>query len=189
MIGQKVFMDTTSEFSVALQSSRNNLAAHLPTFDKKECNQFYLTFGISTIEIPVHTVINTCAAKFLKDTFGELKYGPYEERNIEIDKKYRNQTLTANSMSEQEIIKTLKAYDGTDITAYINSRIEQVDTIPMSTLLKELSKLEQEFEAKFKVKGTDVVGSTEGEFARKVRENYESFMKQKSEANIEKNRK
>jgi len=177
MIGQRVFMESTSKFSEPIQSNRNNLGPFLPLTDLKGCNQNYCTFGISTLEVPVQTVINSCGAMFLRDVFTELKEGKYlgQTQKLAIDRNFVTQKLASHNMGEQEIKKYLSDIKGRNLNAIIHNQIEQVDTIPMSELLKALGKMEHDMEEGFAEKRAE--GSIEGKFVKDVRENHENFLK------------
>ncbi|MEQ8221321.1 MAG: tubulin-like doman-containing protein [Candidatus Eremiobacterota bacterium] len=176
MIGQKVFLEITSSFFTSIRSSRDCIKHCLVKPDLKRCNQNYCTFGISTLEVPVHAVINSCGAMFLRDVFTELKEGKYvgQTQKLAVDKNFVKQKLASHNMGEHEIKKYLAEINGRNLTAIINNHIDQVDTIPVSELIKVLGNMEQEMEESFLEKKAE--GSFEGKFVKEVRENHSNFL-------------
>lgn len=109
MIGRRIMLEATSEFSQKIQSNRDNIRKHLAASDERGCNQNFFTFGLSSIEIPLRNFSTACGARFLAETFTELRFGKYKDnpQDFRLDPGYLKDFLKEQGLDEAGLKKRL----------------------------------------------------------------------------------
>jgi len=127
MVGQAIFMRATSDFSTIIETFHANFGPQMNIPDQYHNNRFYATFGFSTIEVPVETIINSCAYRLLGEVWdriagpviqtqqtqqpGQVASGPMFS-DPEIEQKLRQQRLDLPGLEERLLEHEVATPDG-----------------------------------------------------------------------------
>ncbi len=117
LIGQLLFMRATSEFNDLTTAARANIIPHQAATDEYGNNQHFACMGFSSIEVPVETIVNTCAYRLARDAYSSL-LGP-----------------EASALTEQQR-RELMAAHGLDIEgllAYLMRQVTHDESGPRET--------------------------------------------------------
>lgn len=109
MIGRRIVLEATSEFTQKISSNRDNIRKHMVATDERGCNQNFFTFGLSSIEIPLRNFSTACGARFMADTIGELRFGKYKDStaNFTLDPNYLRDFLKDQRLDEAGLKRRL----------------------------------------------------------------------------------
>jgi hypothetical protein len=113
MIGRRIVLEATSEFTQKISSNRDNIRKHLVATDERGCNQNFFTFGLSSIEVPLRNFSTACGARFMVDTIAELRFGKYKDstEKFNLDPTYLRDFLKEQKLDEAGLKRRLLAAD------------------------------------------------------------------------------
>ncbi len=111
MIGRRIVLEATSEFTQKISSNRDNIRKHLVATDERGCNQNFFTFGLSSIEVPLRNFSTAMGARFMADTIAELRSGKYHgaTANFTLDPNYLRDFLKEQRLDEAGLKRRLLA--------------------------------------------------------------------------------
>ncbi len=155
MVGRRIMLEATSEFSQKIQSNRDNIRKHLAASDERGCNQNFFTFGLSSIEIPLRNFSTSCGARFLADTMQELRFGKYKEapQDFTLDPDYLKDFLKEEKLDEAGLKKRLlaSAEGRLSLSEGFTSQLDELKELSGRPVIDRIRKLEKEVEAALKV--------------------------------------
>lgn len=150
MVGRRIMLEATSEFSQKITSNRDNIRKHLAASDERGCNQNFFTFGLSSIEIPLRNFSTACGARFLADTITEMRFGKYkdEAQNFDLDPAYLKDFLKEQKMDEAGIKKRLlePAEGRLSLSEGFTNQLDELKELSGRPVLDRIRKLEKEVE-------------------------------------------
>ena len=151
MVGRRIMLEATSEFSQKIASNRDNIRKHLAASDERGCNQNFFTFGLSSIEIPLRNFSTACGARFLADTITEMRFGKYkdEAQNFDLDPAYLKDFLKEQKMDEAGIKKRLlePAEGRLSLSEGFTGQLDELKELSGRPVIDRIRKLEKEVEA------------------------------------------
>ncbi|MFA7480493.1 MAG: tubulin-like doman-containing protein [Vulcanimicrobiota bacterium] len=173
MVGRRIMLEATSEFSQKIGSNRDNIRKHLAATDDRGCNQNFFTFGLSSIEIPLRNFSTACGARFLADTIADLRYGKYREdaQNFDLDPAYLNDFLKEQRMDEAGLKKRLlePAEGRLSLSEGFTGQLDELKELSGRPVIDRIRKLEKEIEAALTVAQGE--GGKSGFAAAQIRSN------------------
>ena len=150
MVGRRIMLEATSEFSQKIASNRDNIRKHLAATDERGCNQNFFTFGLSSIEIPLRNFSTSCGARFLSDTIAELRFGKYRDnpQDFNLDPAYLKDFLKEQKLDEAGLKKRLlEPADGRlSLVEQFTSQLDDLKELSGRPVLDRIRKLEKEVE-------------------------------------------
>jgi Tubulin like/Short C-terminal domain len=155
MVGRRIMLEATSEFSQKIQSNRDNIRKHLAASDERGCNQNFFTFGLSSIEIPLRNFSTSCGARFLADTVQELRYGKYKDnpQDFSLDPAYLKDFLKEQKLDDAGLKKRLlaSAEGRLSLSEGFTSQLDDLKELNGRPVIDRIRKLEKEVESALKV--------------------------------------
>lgn len=151
MIGRRIMLEATSEFTQKISSNRDNIRKHLVASDERGCNQNFFTFGLASIEVPLRNFSTACGARFLYDTIGELRFGKYKDtpEQFNLDPNYLRDFLKDNKLDEEGIKRRILA--STDERTTLQDRffgaLDELRELSGKPVLGRIAELEKEMAA------------------------------------------
>ncbi len=103
LVGQLLFMRATSEFNDLTTATRANILPHQAAIDEYGNNQHFACMGFSSIEVPVETIVNTCAYRLARDAYASL-LGP---ESPGLDEEQRRQLMAAHGLDIEGLLAYL----------------------------------------------------------------------------------
>lgn len=148
MIGRRIVLEATSEFSQKITSNRDNIRKFLAASDERGCNQNFFTFGLSSIEIPLRNFSTACGARFLVDTLSELRFGKYKDstENFSLDPGYLKDFLKDQRLDETGLKRRLLTDpDGGElINEKMFAQLDELKNLSGRPVLSRLVELEKD---------------------------------------------
>lgn len=148
MIGRRIVLEATSEFTQKIGSNRDNIRKHLAATDERGCNQNFFTFGLSSIEIPLRNFSTACGARFMADTIAELRFGRYKDakEQFTLDPNYLRDFLKEQRLDEAGLKRRLLAAEDERqvLTERFNATLDELKELTGKPVLGRLSELERE---------------------------------------------
>lgn len=148
MIGRRIMLEATSEFAQKIQSNRDNIRKHLAATDERGCNQNFFTFGLSSIEIPLRNFSTACGARFLADTFTELRFGKYKDnpQDFQLDPGYLKDFLKEQRLDEAGLKRRLltSAEGRNSLTEGFINQLDELKDLSGRPVIDRIRKLERE---------------------------------------------
>lgn len=148
MIGRRIVLEATSEFSQKISSNRDNIRKHLVATDGRGCNQNFFTFGLSSIEVPLRNFSTAMGARFMADTLRELRLGKYSDRpeNFSLDPNYLRDFLREQRLDEAGLKRRLLASedDRQSLTERFFATLDELKDLTGKPVLARLTELEKE---------------------------------------------
>lgn len=173
MIGRRIMLEATSEFSQKIASNRDNIRKHLAAPDERGCNQNYFTFGLSSIEIPLRNFSTSCGARFLADTINEIRFGKYRNnpQDFSLDPGYLKDYLKDQQLDEAGLKKRLlKSAEGRlSLPEGYTNQLNDLKELSGKPVIDKIRKLEKELEGALKVAQGE--GGKSGPAAAQIRFN------------------
>lgn len=147
MIGRRIMLEATSEFTQKISSNRDNIRKHLVATDQRGCNQNFFTFGLSSIEVPLRNFSTACGAKFLAETLTELRLGKYRDapHQFALDPNYLRDFLKDQNFDEAGLKRRLLAASDereTVLDPFINT-LDELREISGKPVLAKITELEK----------------------------------------------
>lgn len=150
MIGRRIMLEATSEFSQKIQSNRDNIRKHLAATDERGCNQNFFTFGLSSIEIPLRNFSTACGARFLADTFTELRFGKYKDnpQDFQLDPGYLKDFLKEQRLDEAGLKRRLltSAEGRLSLVEGFVNQLDELKELSGRPVIDRIRKLEKEIQ-------------------------------------------
>lgn len=167
MIGQRLFLEATCSFSEKITSNRDNIIKYMGELDGRRCNQYFLSFGLSTLEIPVRAISSACGARFMGEVVQDLRAGKYagQKEELKIDPSFLQGFLTQHGLSEEKIRETLLG----EIEKEIRDSFAGCSELSSKSVAAQLVKLEQEIEKDTTPRQGE--GGVDGRLVQRVEEN------------------
>jgi hypothetical protein len=137
MIAQNIFLDLTSDFAPHKRSIRDNIKSAWASQDPggRGYPKNFMSFGISTIEIPI-TLIRACLMNRLASDLVKWWLNELVELPPQLPELVQNQILKPIKLSEIEILTSLSLAGDRDYEGVIASWINSIrDEIAKDTLL------------------------------------------------------
>lgn len=148
MIGRRIVLEATSEFSQKIQSNRDNIRKFLAATDERGCNQNFFTFGLSSIEIPLRNFSTACGARFLADTFQELRFGKYKDnpQDFNLDPGFLKDFLKEQKLDDAGLQKRLlaSAEGKTSLSEGYLNQLDELKELSGRPVIDRIRKLEKE---------------------------------------------
>lgn len=148
MIGRRIVLEATSEFTQKISSNRDNIRKHLAATDERGCNQNFFTFGLSSIEIPLRNFSTACGARFMADTISELRFGKYKEStaNFSLDPAYLRDFLKEQRLDEAGLKRRLLAAEDerASLPDKFFASLDELKDLTGRPVLGRLAELEKE---------------------------------------------
>lgn len=177
MIGRRIVLEATSEFSQKIQSNRDNIRKHLAQTDERGCNQHFFTFGLSSIEVPLRRFSTACGARFLVDTLAELKLGKHVEKpeGFHLDPSYLQDFLKDQKLDESGLKKRLlAAAEGRNsLVEGFTSQLDELNQLSGRPVLDRIRKLEAEVQSA--LRRSQGEGGKSGAATEQIRANAEKL--------------
>lgn len=155
MIGRRIMLEATSEFSQKISSNRDNIRKHLAASDERGCNQNFFTFGLSSIEIPLRNFSTACGAKFLVDTIDEMRFGKYKDKaqDFSLDPAYLKDFLKEQKLDDAGLKKRLlaSAEGRLSLAEGFTAQLDELKELSGRPVIDRIRKLEKEVESALKV--------------------------------------
>lgn len=173
MIGRRILLEATSEFSQKIASNRDNIRKHLVQTDERGCNQNFFTFGLSSIEVPLRNFSTACGARFLVDTLEELRLGKYVEspEKFTLDPQFLKDFLKEQKMDRAGLKKRLLATAGGDgsLAEKFTGQLDSLKELSGRPVLGKIQELEKSLTASLKKAAGE--GGKPGEAAAQIHKN------------------
>lgn len=173
MVGRRIMLEATSEFSQKIGSNRDNIRKHLAASDERGCNQNFFTFGLSSIEIPLRNFSTSCGARFLGDTIAELRFGKYRDnpQEFDLDPAYLKDFLKEQKLDDTGLKKRLleSAEGRLSLLENYTTQLDELKELSGRPVLDRIRKLEKEIEGALKVAQGE--GGKSGTAAAQIRFN------------------
>jgi tubulin-like protein/putative oligomerization/nucleic acid binding protein len=151
MVGRRIMLEATSEFSQKIASNRDNIRKHLAAADERGCNQNYFTFGLSSIEIPLRNFSTACGARFLADTIDEMRFGKYRDaaQDFDLDPAYLKDFLKEQKLDQAGLNKRLleSAEGRLSLSEGFTNQLDELKELSGRPVIDRIRKLENEVEA------------------------------------------
>jgi hypothetical protein len=148
MIGRRIVLEATSEFTQKISSNRDNIRKHLAATDERGCNQNFFTFGLSSIEVPLRNFSTACGARFMADTIAELRFGKYKDarENFTLDPNYLRDFLKEQRLDEAGLKRRLLATDDEreSLVDKFYATLDELQELSGKPVLSRLTELERE---------------------------------------------
>ena len=148
MIGRRIVLEATSEFTQKITSNRDNIRKHLVATDERGCNQNFFTFGLSSIEVPLRNFSTACGARFMADTISELRFGKYKDakEQFTLDPNYLRDFLKEQRLDEAGLKRRLLAGDDErqSLPDRFFATLDELKELTGKPVLGRLAELERE---------------------------------------------
>jgi hypothetical protein len=128
MISHYIFLGATSEFSQQVASFMDNFKNVLGEHDDRYNYQRFVTFGLSVIEVPVESIIESCASRLASEALEAMRNGGLPEgQEVVISDATATQTLVRMSLSEEAVADELTAMGGGGgLTSWYTSKVDSM---------------------------------------------------------------
>ncbi|MBI3928171.1 MAG: SHOCT domain-containing protein, partial [Armatimonadetes bacterium] len=172
MIGQRIFLEATSLFSSKIQSNRDNIRKHMAETDGRGCNQYFFTFGLSTMEVPTRAISSACGAMFMRDLIRDLRFGRYagKESELVIDPAFRENFLQEHRLSEKHMREALLASGKQQtLDQALQAEFDAFSTFTGKSVIAQLRQLEKKVDEGLTPRAGE--GGVDGEYVKLIEEN------------------
>lgn len=180
MIGRRIVLEATSEFTSKITSNRDNIRKHLAATDERGCNQNFFTFGLSSIEIPLRNFSTALGARFLADSIAELRFGKYKEgaENFTLDPNYLRDFLKEQRLDEEGLKRRLLASEDERETlpAPYFATLDELKELSGKPVLGRLAELERDLASSLRMAQGE--GGKAGAAAERIARNTQRLKEQ-----------
>ncbi|MBI3930057.1 MAG: tubulin-like doman-containing protein [Armatimonadetes bacterium] len=171
VIGQRIFLEATSEFAGNIRSNRDNIRKCMVEADGRFCNQYFCTFGLSTLEVPVRAIASSCGAMFLRELVSDLRHGRYagKEGELKVDPSAVQSFLEEHHLNEAQLREALLVSPSGSLEKDVRSPFEAHATLASRRAVADLKTIESKLDVA--LTGRRGEGGVDGEFVRLLDEN------------------
>lgn len=173
MIGRRILLEATSEFSQKIASNRDNIRKHLVQTDERGCNQNFFTFGMSSIEIPLRNFSTACGARFMADTIAELRFGKYvgSPEKFTLDPQFLKDFLKEQRLDRAGMKKRLlaDAGGGGSLPEKFTGQLDDLRELSGRPVLSKIQEIEKSISSSLKKAQGE--GGKRGESAAQIHKN------------------